>query len=72
MCDPDAGFAVLILTLPILERYVRRKVTAPNHKLSDDSRFYDELVRLLPDFKTRNNAIEFWRLIAMDCFIRRP
>jgi hypothetical protein len=60
--DEHTGFAVLTLTLPILERFVRHKVGIVGHKLPSDSKFYDELVRLFPDFKNRDNAIEFWKL----------
>jgi len=58
--DQHTGFAVLMLTLPILERYVRQKLKINQDNLPDQ--FYAELEKLFPGLKSRTNAKRFWRI----------
>jgi hypothetical protein len=55
----NAGFVLLNNSLPLLERYTRQKLGLPaNSDLQDP--FYDELLNLLPELKTRGHARAFW------------
>ena len=57
----DAGFVIVMVALPLLERYLRQKAgLAPQANLSDV--FYDELLRLLPELQTPAKAKEFWQV----------
>ncbi len=58
--DEHTGFAVLMLTLPILERYLRQKLTITQDNLPDS--FHEELVKLFPQFQKKENAKRFWRV----------
>ncbi len=60
MPNEHAGFAILILTFPILERYLRRKLKIADVNLC--SRFYDELLQMFPDLRTVENAKSFWKI----------
>lgn len=55
--NEHAGFAVMTLTLPILERYLRHKLNIPSAKLTPD--FHAEIDRLIPEFKKVPTS-EFW------------
>ena len=56
--NEHTGFAVMTLTLPILERYLRHKLNIPpSAKLTPD--FHAELARLIPEFQ-RVPTLEFW------------
>jgi hypothetical protein len=56
--DEHTAFAILTLTLPILERYTRHKVQISTSKLTPS--FFDELVRMFPDLQNSTNAQKFW------------
>ena len=56
--DEHTAFAVLTLTLPILERYTRHKVQVSTRTLT--AAFFDELVRMFPDLQNSTNARQFW------------
>jgi hypothetical protein len=64
LCDDrGAGFVLLLITLPLLERYARQKLgLSPQENLTDRSPFYDELVNLVPELGTRDDALNFWRV----------
>jgi len=63
IANEHAGFAVLTLTLPVLERFTRNRAKiGPEENLPKSSEFYKELVRLFPGFKYPDYAFEFWRL----------
>jgi hypothetical protein len=55
------GFALLMLTFPLLERYLRSKSGTPEDKnLGED--FYRELVKLFPVLKDNDCAKKFWQV----------
>jgi|GEM_PF-3422388 len=57
----DAGFAILLLAFPLLERYLRhKKGLKPDQSLTDP--FYDELVLLFPVLKDNATARNFWQV----------
>ena len=58
--DEHTGFAVLMLALPILERYLRQKLAITEDRLPEP--FHDEMVRLFPEFKNQKNAKRFWKI----------
>lgn len=59
--DRDAGFAILLITFPLLERYLRQKVGLTS---KDELKppFFDELQRLLPCLGGRATARSFWQI----------
>lgn len=55
------GFALLMLTFPLLERYLRSKSgTHEDKRLGKD--FYRELVKLFPVLKNNDCAKKFWHV----------
>lgn len=58
--NPDAGFSVLMITLPLLERYLREKSNNHQEKLQDD--FHKELGQMLPSLSDIATSKKFWRL----------
>jgi hypothetical protein len=56
----DAGFAILIIALPLLERYLREKSGV--HEGNLDSNFYSELRMVFPALKDEATAQEFWHV----------
>jgi len=59
--QPEAGFAIVMIAFPLLERYLRLKVNlAPNVVLNDS--FFRELIRLFPQLDTPDTKIarDFW------------
>lgn len=59
MDNKDAGFALLMLSFPILERYLRRKLNITEDNLC--SHFYDQLVWVFPGLDSPFNARQFWK-----------
>ena len=57
--DEHTGFAVLMLALPILERYLRQRLKITTDGLPDI--FYDEMVQMFPALKTSPYAKRFWK-----------
>lgn len=57
--NPDAGFPVLMITLPLLERYLREKGNNHQEKLQDD--FHKELGQMLPSLSDIATSRKFWR-----------
>jgi hypothetical protein len=55
--DPHGGFAVLMIAIPLLERYLREKSRCFEGDLDD--RFYSEFVKLFPDLNL-DQAKNFW------------
>lgn len=56
--DRDAGFVLVMVTFPLLERYLRQKTGAP-----PKSPFYvSGLLNVLPELRTRQDAERFWRV----------
>jgi len=56
----DAGFIVLMASLPLLERYLRQKSGVHEERLTDD--FYREFVVLFPSVRDTDNARKVWTL----------
>ncbi len=57
----DAGFAILIISLPLLERFLREKSgVCQNPRL--DSRFHDALLQMFPSLCDPKVAEEFWEI----------
>ncbi|MGD0037555.1 MAG: hypothetical protein ABSC53_09710 [Bacteroidota bacterium] len=59
--NPDAGFIILMISLPLLERYLREKSNAyESYKLPD--KYYSELINIFPDLNNLEMARKFWRV----------
>lgn len=59
--DRDAGFAILMIAFPLLERYLRKKVNLlPIDILSP--LFYAELAQLFPVLSNSSTAKDFWQV----------
>jgi hypothetical protein len=57
----DAGFIIVMVALPLLERYLRQKVgVMPQANLPLG--FYEELLRVFPELQTSTKAREFWQV----------
>jgi hypothetical protein len=50
--DNDAGFPILLITLPLLERFLREKTGVYEDKLTPE--FYREIERIFPALRTKN------------------
>jgi len=57
----SAGFAVMTLTLPLLERYLRQRCGLGAERSVNDA-FRQQLVSLFPPIVTRTNAGRFWSI----------
>jgi hypothetical protein len=58
----NAGFAILMVALPLLERYLREKsgIHEGNYYDNNDN-FYKELAVVFPDLKCVQDAKDFWQ-----------
>ena len=57
----DAGFPILLIAFPLLERYLRQKSgLTPDQSLSDA--FFYELTKLFPALATNAIARNFWQI----------
>jgi hypothetical protein len=57
----DAGIAVLMVSLPLLERYLRRKYnSAPNDKMTDAA--MNGLCTVFPALQSAAQAHDFWKV----------
>jgi len=54
----DAGFIILMVAFPLLERYLREKSRVYQGKLN--SSFYSELTAVLPELRDQRTAQGFW------------
>ena len=57
----DAGFAILLIAFPLLERYLRQKTGLTSDQNLSDA-FFDELASLFPTLKTNATARNFWQI----------
>jgi hypothetical protein len=57
----DAGFAILMIAFPLLERYLRQKLQLQPHAPLQDS-FYEQLAKILPQLPDRQTAKNFWQV----------
>jgi hypothetical protein len=57
--NPDAGFAIMILSLPLLERYLREK--SGTYELRTLSHtFFQECLKIFPSLGTEQRAKKIW------------
>ena len=59
--DRNAGFAILLIAFPLLERYLRQRTGHTSDQSLSDA-FFDELLRLFPPLKTSATARNFWQI----------
>ena len=59
--NPHAGFVILMITIPLLERYLREK-SGVHEGRSITSPFYDELRRVFPTLPDNTVASQFWQV----------
>jgi hypothetical protein len=57
--DPDAGFVILMISLPLLERYLRQQ-SGVFENPGLDERFYDCFLKLFPSIKDTKITRKFW------------
>ncbi len=57
----DAGFAILLITFPLLERYLRQRTGLTSDQTLTDE-FYNHLTQLFPELKTSAIAKSFWQV----------
>ncbi|MCR4286894.1 MAG: hypothetical protein NUW09_02650 [Deltaproteobacteria bacterium] len=56
----DAGFAILMISFPLLERYLREKSGVHEGKLN--GLFYSELQKIIPALTSIESATQFWQV----------
>ena len=57
----DAGFAILMITFPLLERYLRQKTgLSPQGRLNE--KFYCELMKVFMEIPDHQTAQKFWQV----------
>ena len=59
--DRNSGFAILMITFPLLERYLRHK-NRLSHKDILSNRCMDELRRMFPCLPSTEDARKFWSI----------
>ncbi len=67
--NPHAGFAIVILSLPILERYLREK-SGVCEKPNLDARFHQEFLNMSPPLTICQRRGNFGRYIAMGFYTK--
>ena len=60
--ESDAGFVVLMASLPLLERYLREKSGVYENNLSEGSPFYQHLSEVFPALRDGRKAQDFWKV----------
>lgn len=58
--DANAGFAILMITIPLLERYLRQKSSVFEGNLNEG--FYREFLVIFPSIRNINQAEMFWQV----------
>ena len=56
----EAGFIILMVAFPLLERYLREKSGVHEGNLNDG--FYQELLSLYPELSSTEKAYQFWQV----------
>jgi hypothetical protein len=56
----EAGFVILMVAFPLLERYLREKSGV--HEDNLNPKFYQELFHIFPELKSENVARQFWKV----------
>ena len=59
--DSHAGFAIVMLSLPILERYLREKSGVCEQRNLDD-RFHQEFLNMFPSVNDMPTSRKFWEV----------
>lgn len=59
--DPDAGFIIVMISLALLERYLRDKSGSPEDAPTNKS-FRSELIKVFPAIGTDSLARTFWKV----------
>jgi hypothetical protein len=57
----DAGFAIIMVAFPPLERYLRQQTGIGSGNIRDP-KFYDALLRIFPELQKSENAKQFWEI----------
>jgi hypothetical protein len=58
--NTDAGFVILMASLPLLERYLREKTGV--HEKPLEPRFYEDFVKIFPSARDWKTAKTFWEI----------
>src|SRR3989338_816269 len=58
--NQDAGFPILMISFPLLERYLREKSGVHEGNLNDS--FYSELQNIIPALTSLDLAKQFWHV----------
>jgi hypothetical protein len=58
----EAGFVILMIAFPLLERYLRQRVGLPAEDDRLTTNFYDELRKLFPKLRDSDQARAFWQI----------
>ncbi|NOQ22351.1 MAG: hypothetical protein GQ565_06845 [Candidatus Aegiribacteria sp.] len=58
--EKQAGFPILLISFPILERYIRQVSGIGENRLSD--RFFEVLLEMFDELECLENAKEFWQI----------
>ena len=58
--NPHGGFVILMITIPLLERYLREKSGVHEERLTDA--FYAQLRRVFPALPDNTTASNFWQV----------
>lgn len=58
--DGNAGLAILMITIPLLERYLREKSGIYEGQLNDD--FYSEFIVVFPQLTNPKHGAEVWHI----------
>ena len=54
----DAGFAIIMISMPLLERYIRQKAGIGTSSLNEN--FYKDFVRVFPEARDVSTAKQLW------------
>jgi hypothetical protein len=57
---PGSGFSILMVSMPLLERYLREMSGRHEEKLRDP--FYSEMLRVFPELLNEKAAEDFWQV----------
>ncbi len=58
--NPNAGFVILMVAFPLLERYLREKSGV--HEGSRNDSFHKELAAVFPELKSQKDPPHFWQV----------
>ncbi|MEA3427871.1 MAG: hypothetical protein U9Q84_01345 [Thermodesulfobacteriota bacterium] len=58
--DRDAGFAILMISIPLLERYLREKRGSYERNLNDT--FYDQMQKKFSELTSQELCKQFWQV----------